>query len=159
MMNMLVKLATHRWLALAFRLYLGGLFIYASVYKIQYPAEFAEVVAGYQIVPYFLVNVMAVFMPWIELMVGVLLVAGVRSKSAVVAIAAMLVMFTLALLYVLVAEIPIGCGCFTSLEDEVSWLTVLRDLTWLAMSAHVFFFDEMFHLENRYSWKIEELSP
>jgi len=157
-MTLLTRILTHRWLALALRLYLGGLFIYASMYKIQYPAEFAEVIAGYQIVPYWLVNPMAVFMPWVELISGLLLVTGVRSKSAVVLIGAMLVMFILALLYVIVADIPIGCGCFTSLEDEVSWKTVVRDLTWLFMAAHVFFFDGLFHLENRYSWKIEELS-
>lgn len=157
-MSLLRRLLAHRYLALAFRLYLGGLFIYASVYKIQYPAEFAEVIAGYQMIPYWLVNPMAVFMPWVELMAGVLLVAGVRSKSAVLAIGVMLLLFTMALGYVLIADIPIGCGCFTSLEEEVSWRTVVRDLTWLAMAAHIFFFDDAFHLENRYSWKIEELS-
>ncbi|BBD07349.1 MauE/DoxX family redox-associated membrane protein [Desulfovibrio ferrophilus] len=156
-MSLVRKLLTHRYLAFAFRLYLGGLFIYASVYKIQYPAEFAEVIAGYQVVPFWLVNTMAVFMPWIELVTGLLLVAGVRSKSAILAIGVMLIMFTLALGYVIIAEIPIGCGCFTSLEDEVSWKTVVRDLTWLAMAVHVFFFDNVFHLENRYSWKVEEL--
>ncbi|MBU1002959.1 MAG: DoxX family membrane protein [Proteobacteria bacterium] len=157
-MSHLRRLLTHRYLALAFRLYLGGLFIYASVYKIQYPAEFAEVIAGYQMIPYWLVKTIAVLMPWVELVTGLLLVIGVRSKSAVLVIGGMLVMFTLALGYVLIADIPIGCGCFTSLEDEVSWKTVVRDLTWLSMAAHVFFFDSVFHLENRYSWKIEELS-
>jgi uncharacterized membrane protein YphA (DoxX/SURF4 family) len=157
-MTRLRALLSSRYLALGFRLYLGGLFVYASMYKIQYPAEFADVMASYQIVPYWAVNLSAVVMPWLELVAGVLLVAGVRAKAAVVAIGGLLMLFILALAYVLVADIPIGCGCFTSLEDEVSGWTLLRDLAWLAMAAHVFFFDSLFHLENKYSWKVEELS-
>lgn len=157
-MSVLRRVLCSPYLALALRLYLGGLFVYASLYKIQYPAEFADVIAGYRIVPYWGVNPMAVLMPWVELVSGVLLLAGVRSKSAVLTVGAMLGMFILALVYVLVADIPIGCGCFTSLEDDVSWWTVARDLCWLAMAGHVFFFDSLFHLENRYSWRIEELS-
>jgi uncharacterized membrane protein YphA (DoxX/SURF4 family) len=70
------------WLALCFRVYLGGLFIYASIYKINYPAEFAETIASYQIVPYYLVNIMAVVLPWMELVSGTLLLAGIRPRAA-----------------------------------------------------------------------------
>lgn len=156
-MTLVRSILTSRWLALAFRLYLGGLFVYASMYKIQYPGEFAESVASYRLVPYFLIAPMAVLMPWVELVAGVLLVAGVRAKAAALSIAAMLAMFTVALVYVLVAQIPIGCGCFTANEAEATWLTVVRDLAWLTMAAHVFFFDRAFHLDNVYSWKVEEL--
>jgi len=151
------RILTSRWLALGFRLYLGGLFVYASMYKIQYPGEFAESVAAYQLVPHFLLHVMAVFMPWVELVSGILLIAGVRAKAAALSIGAMLVMFTLALVYVLVADIPIGCGCFTAQEAEATWLTVGRDLAWLTMVTHVFFYDRAFHLDNLYSWKLEDL--
>jgi uncharacterized membrane protein YphA (DoxX/SURF4 family) len=150
-------IATSRWLALAFRLYLGGLFVYASAYKIQYPAEFSEVIASYQLVPHFLVNPFAVLLPWLELITGVLLIAGIRSKSATVLIGLMLLMFTLALGFALLSDNSIGCGCFHSLEDEISWKTMVRDVTWLAMCTHVFFFDSAFRIEDRYSWKIEEL--
>ncbi len=151
------RILASRWLALGFRLYLGGLFVYASMYKIQYPAEFAESVAAYRLVPYFLVNFLAVLLPWVELVSGILLIAGIRAKAAALTLGGLLAVFTLALLYVLVADIPIGCGCFTAQEAEASWRTVLRDLAWLAMAAHVFFFDRVFHLDNMYSWKIEGL--
>lgn len=151
------SLLTSRWIALGFRLYLGGLFVYASAYKIQYPSEFAEVIASYQLVPHYLLNPFAVLLPWVELICGVLLIAGIRSKSATVAIGVMLVMFTGALSYALLADIAIGCGCFHSLEDPISWKTLVRDIAWLAMTLHVFFFDSVFRLEDRYSWKFEEL--
>ena len=80
------NLLTHPLLALAFRLYLGGLFIYASLYKINYTAEFAETIASYQMVPYWGVNLMAVVLPWIELVSGILLVVGLRTRTVSVVV-------------------------------------------------------------------------
>lgn len=148
-------LFTHPWLALALRLYLGGLFVYASMYKISHPAVFAETIAAYQMVPHMLVNPMAAVLPWLELACGLLLIAGVRSKAACVLIMAMLVMFIVALVWVLVMDIPIGCGCFTGQEDEAGIMTVLRDLAWLAMAAHVYRYDSAVQLERRFLWTIE----
>lgn len=157
----------HQWLmhsranallAVAFRLYLGGLFIYASIYKITYPAVFAESIANYQLVPHVFVGLMAVTMPWMELLCGVLLVVGVRARAASLMIVGLLVMFLFGVLWVLVMDIPVGCGCFHSQEAEIGWLTVLRDIGWLAMAGHVYLYDSLFHLENRFSWTLEELS-
>ncbi|MEW5771903.1 MAG: MauE/DoxX family redox-associated membrane protein [Thermodesulfobacteriota bacterium] len=147
----------HPRLALAFRLYLGGLFIYASIYKIQYPAEFAESIAAYQIVPHFLVNPMAAVLPWLELICGTLAVAGLRVRAALAVMAGLMAAFTLSLAWVVALDIPIGCGCFTGQEAEAGPLTLLRDLAWLAMALHAWAFDRLFHLENRFTWKVSEL--
>ena len=88
---------THPVLGLLLRVYVGGVFIYASMYKINYPGEFAETIASYQLVPYWAVNFMALVMPWAELVSGILMVLGVRTKSAAAAIGGMLVMFSLAI--------------------------------------------------------------
>lgn len=154
-MTRLRRILAHPWLALALRLYLGGLFVYASMYKISHPAVFAETIASYQLVPHMLVNPMAAVLPWLELACGLLLVAGVRSKAACVLIMAMLSMFIVALAWVMVMDIPIGCGCFTGQEDEVGPLTMLRDLVWLAMAAHVYRFDTALQLERRFLWAVE----
>ena len=45
------KWLDNRWLELACRLLLGGIFVYASIDKIIYPVEFAKVVYNYQILP------------------------------------------------------------------------------------------------------------
>jgi len=95
-------------------------FIYASMYKINYPGEFAETIASYQLVPYWAVNLMALIMPWSELVSGVLLVLGVRTKSAAAVIGGLLVLFSLAILITLMRGIPIGCGCFTSVEEPLA---------------------------------------
>ncbi len=117
-----------RWLALAFRLYLGGVFVYASVYKIGYAAEFAETIASYQLAPALAVNSLALALPWLELICGAMLVAGVRVRTVSAMLAALLVVFCLAVSVNLLRETPIDCGCFHTLEERMTWLTLLRDL-------------------------------
>ena len=129
---------THPVLGLMLRVYVGAVFVYASMYKINYPGEFAETIASYQLVPYWMVNLMALVMPSTELVSGILMVLGVRTRAAAAAIGAMLVLFSLAILITLLRGIPIGCGCFTSMEDPLEWGTLARDLLWLAMTIHVY---------------------
>lgn len=150
-------LLTHPALALILRLYLAGVFIYASLHKINFPAEFADNIAGYLIVPYWLVSPLALFMPWLELVSGLFLLAGVRVRAASLLIGGMLVMFTVAIVVALVQDTPIGCGCFQSVGEAISWWTVLRDLAWLAMAAHIYFYDSLVHLDRLFMLKPEEL--
>jgi len=157
MSSRLRSVLTSPWLALAFRLYIGGIFVYASIYKINYPAEFAETIASYQITPYFAVNLMAVVLPWIELISGVLLILGIRTRSAAAILLALLALFTLAIAITLARGVPIGCGCFHTIEDPISWKTLVRDLIWLAMASQVFLYDKILRLEGKFLLKIKEL--
>lgn len=156
--NILLRLLSHEYLALVLRVYIGGLFVYASMYKISYSAEFAETIASYQLVPYWAVNISAVFLPWLELVCGVLLVVGFRAKSAAVIIGVLLVMFTAAVAINLLRDSPIPCGCFSSVEDPISWWTVLRDVIWVAMVVHIYLFDKVLHLENHFTSRIEKIA-
>lgn len=140
----------HSYVALVLRLYVGGVFIYASMYKINYAGEFAETVAAYQLIPYWAVNLVAVILPWIELFSGLLLVAGVRLRSASVAIGLLLTVFIVAIGINLIRETPINCGCFHTIDEPMTWKTLVRDLVWLSMVTHVYFFDSLLHLEKRF---------
>lgn len=150
-------LLTHPWPAFLFRLYIAGLFVYAAMYKINYTSEFAESIASYQIVPFWGVNIMAVALPWIELLSGILLIAGIRVRSVMIVIIGLFFMFTLGVIVTLIRDAPISCGCFSTLGDTVSWKTLVRDLIWLMMSIHVFFCDRILHLERRYSFSVQEI--
>jgi uncharacterized membrane protein YphA (DoxX/SURF4 family) len=151
-----VRVLTHPCVALVLRLYLGGLFVYASLYKISYPLELAENIASYQIVPFWAVNLMAIVMPWAELICGILLILGLRAKSAIRMIGGMLVLFIVAICLTLVRGIPIGCGCFHSMEEPMTWGTVLRDLVWLAMAVHIHAFDSALQLERRFLLRVKD---
>lgn len=137
------------WLALAFRLYLGGVFIYASLYKINFAGEFAASVAAYQLAPYWSVNAIAVVMPWLEFVAGGLLILGVRSKAATFWIIILLVLFIVAIALALWREIPMSCGCFSAVNDPMDWTSLLRDGVWLAMALHVYRYDRLLQLDTR----------
>ncbi len=156
--NLVKNTFTNRYIALAFRLFLGGVFIYASIYKIAYITEFAESIASYQIVPYWAVNIMAIILAWMELICGLLLVAGIRSKSAVVMIAFMLALFTAAMSISLIRGISMGCGCFSGTDAPITWKTLVRNIAWLAMAAHVYYFDSLFHPEKNIFTSISAMS-
>jgi uncharacterized membrane protein YphA (DoxX/SURF4 family) len=147
--QVLKRWLAHPWIGLLLRTYVGGVFIYASMYKINYPGEFAETIASYQLLPFWAVNATALIMPWVELVSGVLLALGVRTKSAAAAVGGMLVLFSLVILITLLRSIPIGCGCFTSVEEPLGWGTLGRDIIWLAMTLHVYFFPSALQLEGR----------
>lgn len=156
-LSFLKTIFTHRYLALVLRLYLGGLFIYASMYKINYTSEFAEAIAGYQILPYWAVNISAVVLPWVELICGILLIAGVRCRSAATIIGGLLIVFTIAILVNLLRGASIPCGCFHAIGEKISWLMFLRDVIWVGMAVHIFFYDKALHLEERFSLHIKEI--
>lgn len=141
---------THPYLVLAVRLYIGGLFIYASMYKINYAGEFAETIASYQLVPYWAVNLMALVMPWAELICGLFLVIGFRIKSAAAVTMGLLALFSVAIGISLIRDLPIGCGCFHALGEQMSWKTFMRDLIWLLMAAYIYAFDSALQIEKNF---------
>jgi len=56
------------------RLSLGGIFIYSGIYKITNLQEFSEVVKNLNIFSGFFINTIIFVLPWIELVLGILLV-------------------------------------------------------------------------------------
>jgi len=128
-------------LFLAVRIILGGIFVYASVDKILHPAAFAEAVYNYQILPDHLVNLTAIFLPWLELILGACLIAGIWMPGAALIANILLVAFTGALLFNLIRGLDIHCGCFTT-EAEAGVSNVwyfIRDILFLSVGGLVFY--------------------
>ena len=99
---------------------LGAVFVYASLDKIAHPAEFARIVYHYRIlgpnqsVGPWLPNLLAVTLPWIEIVAGLFLIAGLWRREAAGLVAIMLIAFVGAVSWALVHGIDIeNCGCFT----------------------------------------------
>ena len=58
------------WIELAARWILGLTFIYASLHKILAPADFAKIVYGYNLFPEIFINLIAIIIPFLELVTG-----------------------------------------------------------------------------------------
>lgn len=133
----------HAWLGLAARLYLGFVFMYASIHKIADPSAFALDVATYQFLPLSLVNITALMLPWVELIAGILIAIGFRTGAAALLIFGMMAAFMIALAWALYLGLDMSCGCFASSSeaDPISGFTLLRDSFWLFLALYVLIFD------------------
>ncbi len=126
------------------RVYIGAVFIAASLFKIYEPYQFALSVATYQMAPLPLINIFALALPWVELVCGVLLIAGFWTRANALLISAMMLMFICVLSVALARGLQMSCGCFASQDaaDEIGVHTLLRDFAWLAVSLYVLLFDD-----------------
>jgi putative oxidoreductase len=142
-MSKLLEWPGHAFFALPARLYLGYVFISACLHKIADPGGFAVDVATYQLLPLALINLVAIVLPWVELLAGVLIIAGFRTRAAALLIAGMMVVFMGALGWALAKGLDISCGCFASSghADPISYRTMLRDAAWLLLALYVLVFD------------------
>jgi uncharacterized membrane protein YphA (DoxX/SURF4 family) len=130
-----------RWAQLAARLIMAGIFIYASIDKIAHPAAFAKDVYNYQILPDALINLTALVLPWLELFLGLCLLAGIWLPSAVLAVNVLLIVFLAALIFNLARGLDVNCGCFSTGSDgpamSSGWY-LLRDVGFLAVGVFLF---------------------
>jgi uncharacterized membrane protein YphA (DoxX/SURF4 family) len=123
------------------RLALGGIFIYASLDKIVHPHAFAEIIYNYRILPGELINIAAVFLPWLELLMGLLLISGRFMHGATSICALLLIAFWASLLFNMARGLDIQCGCFSTQSTDAApmiWY-VVRDTTFLAMGLYLFY--------------------
>lgn len=121
---------------------LGAVFIFAAYDKILHPEAFAVIVNNYQVLPGELVNLTALVLPWLELIIGVCLIAGWVMPGVVILANGLLLVFTLLLFYNLHRGLDIHCGCFSTEpgENPVGTLTIARDTIFLLLSFYLTWF-------------------
>lgn len=136
----MTNILKNEWLALVFRIVVGAVFIYASLDKIMHPEAFAKSVYNYKILPSSLINITALFLPWLELLTGAALILGTKVKGASLLISVMLVVFLVAVTSTLVRGISIDCGCFTSSSAgrKTGWALLVQDAVLLLLALHLY---------------------
>ena len=79
---MRIELIKNYRLQLICQFFLGGIFIYAAIGKILHPSLFKVIVFNYRILPGYLVEVVTILIPWVEITLGLLLVLGFSADRA-----------------------------------------------------------------------------
>lgn len=140
------RIVTSEYLALVLRIFVGYFFIYSSVSKIPYPAQFADLLASYRLIPYPFVNILAVIVPWAELVTGLFIIIGLRNRATAIAIGLLYMGFIVFVGLNVIVDSPITCGCYDTVGEPVSWLKVGKNAVWLLFALQIFFFDKLFLL-------------
>ena len=107
-----------RLLSFLLRLGLGGVFVYAGAAKIFNPQLFAYEVDQYGLVPHAIINLVALILPWVEFICGIMVVLGVWLRASALLTGGMSGAFFLAVCSVLLRGLKIKCGCFGSVGQS-----------------------------------------
>lgn len=132
-----------RLFALAARLILGAVFMYASIDKILHPEAFAQAVYNYAILPDALINLTAIVLPWLELVLGIFLVIGLFREGSACIVTGLLAVFLGATIFNMARGLDIYCGCFSSSTEGTSnapmvWY-VIRDGFFLLPACYLLY--------------------
>ena len=138
-MNLATDNRNPLWIALEWVacLALAGVLIAAALPKISNPDKFALAVYQYQLLPAMLVNPVAIYLPWLEISCAAALVAlPAARRGALLLVAGMLVVFTLAIAWVVIRGQAIPCGCFGGDDSAAAgWWSLARNCGLLALTA------------------------
>ncbi|MDF2158454.1 BT_3928 family protein [Algoriphagus sp. CAU 1675] len=126
------------------RLLVGGLFIFSGLIKVNDPVGtaikleeyfdvFSNDIAGffYYFKPFALY--LAVFLVVVEVVLGVMLILGVKSKLTVWSLAAMILFFTFLTFFSAYFNKVTDCGCFGDAIKLTPWESFYKDLVLLVM--------------------------
>lgn len=73
------------YLTLLARLLLGGVLLVAGGLKVSKPTDSANAVAAYKLLPINLAHLFGYALPWFEVALGILLIAGILLRPAAIA--------------------------------------------------------------------------
>lgn len=123
------------------RIGLGVLLLYAAISKLGVfqddagqrlvtgPADFMQKISYYRLpfLPSTFLPFLAIFILGLEVMLGILLIAGVWLKQVARLAAALFGIFGVLVASALARNLEIDCGCFGNATSTATWKTLFRD--------------------------------
>ena len=128
-------------LILFIRIFLGGLFVIASLDKITDPQAFANSILQYKVVGPTLAICTATILPPLELLCGLSLIIGLYPRGCALLITIMLVGFTILVISALLRGLDISCGCFTQDPNvsKIGYQKILENCGLIVLSTWLLF--------------------
>jgi uncharacterized membrane protein YphA (DoxX/SURF4 family) len=121
--------------AVAARLGLGALLVWAGLAKSANPFALITIVYNYEILSPPYGTVVAMFLPIAEITIGAALLAGIMVRGAVVWATVMFVTFLGAQGFVLIRKLTVSCNCFGDSGRVISGVTFARTLALTMLSG------------------------
>ena len=133
------------WLTLLARLILGGVLFAAGALNIGSLQKSAMAVRAYELLPVSLANFLGYTLPWIEIGVGLLLIAGVAVRISGLIGAFTMLAFIIAIAQAWARGLSIDCGCFggggaIDPEDTKYLSEIIRDIGLLMLGIYLYFY-------------------
>ncbi len=128
------------WVSTGARLVLSAVLVVAGVLKAVDPVGAVSAVRAYELLPESLVTVVGWGLPFLEIALGLLLLAGLATRWVALATGALLVVFIAGVWSAAARGLSIDCGCFGGggavAPDRTAYGTeIVRDLALLALAG------------------------
>jgi uncharacterized membrane protein YphA (DoxX/SURF4 family) len=124
-----------RWLLLILRVVLAVVFLYAAYSKLRQPwLLFAMSIDAYHLLPQWAVMTLARTLPWCELALGILLLAGFWLRQVALTASLLLGLFFGVMVRSYAQGLEIDCACF-GFGEAISGKTLIRDGLLVASSV------------------------
>jgi uncharacterized membrane protein YphA (DoxX/SURF4 family) len=139
-------LGARPWLGTAVRIGLAAVWLVAGGSKITDLAASGRAVNAYRVMPYDVAKVVGAALPFMEIALGLLLLAGLATRLAASVSVGLLVVFVAGIVSAWARGLSIDCGCFggggeLAAGQPPSYLPeILRDLGFLVLAGYLVVF-------------------
>lgn len=125
------------YVVLVLRLALGLTLVVAGTLKVGHAAALASSIAGFRLLPADLTTLLALALPYIEILLGIYLLVGLFTRTVAWVCTVQFVLYAAAIASAVVRGIPANCGCFGPGDAATAdWPHVAFDLV-LALACLV----------------------
>lgn len=121
-----------------FRFGVGGVFIWAGILKISDPLGFAQDIANYRVFSREITFLIALVLPWFELICGILVIVGLFRAASSLLLSGLLAAFLVLVTVTILRGIDVSCGCFGPLDRRVDYRLLVTDFVLLYLTANIF---------------------
>lgn len=151
---MINKIINNTIVVLFARIVIALMFVIVGVGKIAHPEEFAREISNYQLLPLILINPLAIFLPWLEVITAMMILFGIQIRANAILISGMLVVFTVAIIIAVAQGLNIDCGCYSQIASQkVGIPKILENIGLIILSLILVFTENnKFQIENNYAF-------
>lgn len=120
------------------RLFPGLVFIAAGALKVSDPLSFAQSIQNYRVFPAGISLLLALFLPWLEILAGLGLITGLACRASSLLLSLLLVGFIILVGSAVARGIDTSCGCFGQFSHKADLTLMALDALLLALVLVVF---------------------